>query len=106
MDKTKYMVMPHHQNGGQNHNSLTSNKAFENVAKFKYFGTTVRNLNCIQREIKGRLNSGNPCYHSALSLLSSRLLPKNFFFFFLIFLTPSFEASDFSFLLMDPLDIW
>jgi hypothetical protein len=29
------------------------------------------------REIKRRLNSGNACYHSVQSLLSSRLLSKN-----------------------------
>jgi hypothetical protein len=32
----------------------------------------------IQEEIKGRLNSGNACYHSVQSLLSSHLLSKNF----------------------------
>jgi hypothetical protein len=29
---------------------------------------------CIHEEIKGRLNSGNVCYHSVHSLLSSRLM--------------------------------
>jgi hypothetical protein len=32
----------------------------------------------IQEEIKRRLNSGNACCHSVQSLLSSRLLSKNF----------------------------
>jgi hypothetical protein len=31
----------------------------------------------IQEEIKGRLNSGNACYHSVQNLLSSRLLSRN-----------------------------
>jgi hypothetical protein len=31
----------------------------------------------IQKEIKGRLNSGNACYQSVQTLLSSRLLSKN-----------------------------
>jgi carbamate kinase len=35
------------------------------------------NRNLIQEEIKGRLNSGNACYHSVQNLLSSRLLSKN-----------------------------
>jgi hypothetical protein len=31
----------------------------------------------IQEEIRGRLNSGNACYHSVQSHLSSRLLSRN-----------------------------
>jgi hypothetical protein len=34
-------------------------------------------LNCINEDIKSRLNSGNACYLSIESLLSSRLLPRN-----------------------------
>jgi hypothetical protein len=49
----------------------------DNVAQFRYLGTTVTNLNLIQEEIKRRLNSGNACYHSVQNLLSCRLLSKN-----------------------------
>jgi hypothetical protein len=35
-EKTKYMVVSHHQNAGQSHNLLIANKSFENVANFTY----------------------------------------------------------------------
>jgi hypothetical protein len=71
------MLLSRHQNAGKNHDINVANRSFENVAHFKYFGTTVTNENSIQEEIKRRLNSGNACYHSVQNLLSSRLLSKN-----------------------------
>jgi hypothetical protein len=47
------------------------------MAQFRYLGTTVTNQNLIQEENKGRLNSGNVCYHSAQNFLYSRLPFKN-----------------------------
>jgi hypothetical protein len=67
------ILMTLHQNAGQK----IANRFFENVAKLKYFGTTVTNQNLIHEKIKSRLNSGDACYHSDQYDLSSRLLYKN-----------------------------
>jgi len=41
------------------------------------FENNLTNRNSNAEEIKGRLKSGNACYHSVQNLLSSRLLSKN-----------------------------
>jgi hypothetical protein len=61
IEKTKYRLLPHHQNVGQNQD-------------IKIVNRSVTNQNFIQEEIKRRLNSGNACYRSVQNLWSSRLL--------------------------------
>jgi hypothetical protein len=67
------MLLSRHQNAGQNLDMKIANRSFENVAQFKYLGTSVTDQLLIQEEIKRRLNSGNACYHSVQNLLSSCL---------------------------------
>jgi hypothetical protein len=68
-EETKYMIMSRHPNSGQNQNIRIANELFENVAKFKYLGTTLTNQNDIHDEHKSTLNSGSACYYSVQSLL-------------------------------------
>jgi hypothetical protein len=60
-EQSKYMLLSHHQNAGQNQDVKIANRFFENVVQFKYLGTTVTNQNLILEKIKRRLNSCNAC---------------------------------------------
>jgi hypothetical protein len=62
-EETKYMLLSCHQTARQNHDRKIGNRCFENVAQFRYLGTTVAIQNLVQEEIKRRLNLGNACYH-------------------------------------------
>jgi hypothetical protein len=68
--------MSHCKKGGQKHSIKIANKSFEDVVKFKYLGT-LTDKNCMNEEIKSRLNSENICYHLVKSLLSFHLLSRN-----------------------------
>jgi hypothetical protein len=47
------MSLSHHQNAGQNLDMKIGNRCFENVAQFKYLGTTITNENLFKRKLKG-----------------------------------------------------
>jgi hypothetical protein len=76
-EETNYKLMSSSQKRGQKHSIKMANRPFEDVAKFRYLGTTLTDQNCTHEEIKSRQNAGNACYHSVQSLLSSRLLSGN-----------------------------
>jgi sorting nexin-29 len=76
-ETTKYILMSCSQKIGQKHSIKIVTRSFEDVAKFKYLGTTLADQNHMHEEIKSRLNSGNACYHLVQSLLSSCLLSRN-----------------------------
>jgi hypothetical protein len=67
------MLMSRSQKVGQKRSIKIANRSFENVAKFKYLGTTLTDQNHMHEEINSRLNLGNACYHSVESLLSLRV---------------------------------
>jgi hypothetical protein len=71
------MLVLRYQETGQKHSIYIVNGSLEDVEKFKYFGTTLTDQNCVHEEIKSRLNSGNACCRSFQSRLSFRLLSRN-----------------------------
>jgi hypothetical protein len=71
------MLLSRRQNAGQNRDIKIADRSFENVAQFRYLGTTVTNENLILEDFRRKLNSGNACYHSVQNILSSCLLSKN-----------------------------
>jgi hypothetical protein len=54
-EKTNYMLMSRSQKIGRNRSIKRANRSFEDVAKFKYFGTKLTDQNCMHEEIKGRI---------------------------------------------------
>jgi len=68
--------MSRDQNAGRSHSMKNDNSSIERVEEFRYLGTTLRNKNSFQEEIKSRLKLGNACYYSVQNLLSSSLLSK------------------------------
>jgi hypothetical protein len=47
-EKTKYLFMSRCKKAGRKQSIKTANRSFEDVAKFKYLGTTLTDENCMQ----------------------------------------------------------
>jgi hypothetical protein len=71
------MITSRDQNAGRSHSMKIDNSSIESAEEFIYLGTTLRNQNSIQEEIKSRWKLGNACYYSVQNLLSSSLISKN-----------------------------
>jgi hypothetical protein len=52
------MLMSCYKKAGQTHSIKIANRSFEDVAKFRYLGTTLTDKNCMHKEIKSSLNLG------------------------------------------------
>jgi hypothetical protein len=76
MNRTEYLLIWRYQRKGQRNSINIANRAFEDVAYFKYLGTILTDQNCMQEEIKSKLNSGNAYSYSFQSVLTSRLLSR------------------------------
>jgi hypothetical protein len=75
--ETKCMLMSHYQKEVKKHSMKMARRFSEDVAKFRYLGTALTDQNCLHKEVKGRLNSRNACYHLVQSHLSSCVLSRN-----------------------------
>jgi hypothetical protein len=71
------MLMSRCQKPGQKYSIRIVNRSFQDVTKFKSLRTILTDQNHMHKESNSTLNSGNACYHSVQSLLSSRLLSRN-----------------------------
>jgi hypothetical protein len=49
-EKTYYVLMPCSKKVGQEHSIKVANRSFEDVAKFKYLGTTLNRSNLHERK--------------------------------------------------------
>jgi hypothetical protein len=52
-EKTKYVLLFRYQNAGQNHDIKIAIKRFENVAQFRYLGTTLTRKIRFRKKLRG-----------------------------------------------------
>ena len=71
------MEVGRHRDMMLNEHITVDSNSYEKVKTFKHLGPLLTNQISIQEEIKCILKTGNSCYYSVKTLLSSRLLSKN-----------------------------
>ena len=72
-----WLVVRHGDQSANEANPVSSN-SYEKVKTFKNLGSILINQNSIHEDITFTFKSGNSCYYSVQTLLSSRLLSRNF----------------------------
>ena len=85
------MEIGRHRGIVANERITIGSSSYEKEKSFKYLGSLLSNLNDIHEEIKFRLEAGNSYYNSIQTLLTSRLLSKNFKFKILLFIQSNGE---------------
>jgi hypothetical protein len=60
-------------NAGHQKNIKTANQSSENAVKYKYLGTNTMSETFFHEDFKSTLNSGNACYLSEQTAVSSLL---------------------------------
>jgi hypothetical protein len=68
------MFISRHQTARKNSIIKACYKYFKNAANLKYFGTAIKDQNCVYKETKRKLKPGNACRHTVQNLLSSQLI--------------------------------
>jgi hypothetical protein len=48
-----HWLLSRHQNAGQSYDIKIASRCFENVADFRYLGTTIINQNLIRKKLRG-----------------------------------------------------
>jgi len=71
IDNTKFILNSLGQNAERHEDVKNDDSSFTMVDYFKCLGTTLKNNNYINREIKDQWNSGYAYYHQVLNIMSS-----------------------------------
>jgi hypothetical protein len=70
------MLISHYKKAGKIYNIKIPDRFIEGLAKLKYSGTIITDVNCMNLNIKCVIISRNASYHSVKRLFSSRLISR------------------------------